>query len=156
MKKLINDGWEFKKLPSGSTWEEAREDSGWTAVDLPHDWLIYGENGLYESADAWYRRRIEIPENAPPVCMIRFDGVYMDCDVYLNGTVAARHAYGYTAFDADLGGKILFCDAYFAPLEQGIAHIERYGFTAFAAAQQLVKQFPHALIPSRPRRSFLH
>ena len=40
MKKLLNDGWEFLKLPEGSTPEEARRAAGWRAVDLPHDWLI--------------------------------------------------------------------------------------------------------------------
>ena len=58
MKKLLNDGWEFLKLPNGSTYEQACADTGWTDVDLPHDWLIWQHRDLYESADAWYRRKL--------------------------------------------------------------------------------------------------
>ena len=105
MKKLLNDGWEFLKLPAGSTPETARNASGWTAVDLPHDWLIWQHNDLYESADAFYRREIGVP-SVPECCLLSFDGVYMDCDVLLNGEKICSHAYGYTAFDADLTGKL--------------------------------------------------
>ena len=104
MKKLLNDGWEFLKMPIGSTAEEIRNASGWTAVDLPHDWLIW-QNDLYESADAWYRRTLDIPA-VPECCLLHFDGVYMDCDVLLNGETVCSHAYGYTAFTADLTGGL--------------------------------------------------
>ena len=105
MKKLINDGWSFVKLPAGSTAEDA-EKAVFEPVDIPHDWLIWQENDLYESADAWYVRDLELPEDHDPVVMIRFDGVYMDCDVMLNGETVCTHPYGYTAFDAPLTGKM--------------------------------------------------
>ena len=105
MKKLINDGWTFAKLPEGSTAADA-EKAVFEPVDIPHDWLIWQENDLYESADAWYMRDLELPEDHDPVVMIRFDGVYMDCDVLLNGQTVCTHPYGYTAFDAPLTGKL--------------------------------------------------
>ena len=105
MRQLINDGWFFVKMPSGSTWQDA-ESAAWSPVDLPHDWLIWQESDLYETADAWYRRELELPEGHEPVVMIRFDGVYMDCDVLLNGELICTHPYGYTCFDADLTGKV--------------------------------------------------
>ena len=104
MKTLLNDGWFFAKLPCGSTLRDA-ENAGFEPVDLPHDWLI-GQNDLYESADAWYTRGIELPEDHEPVVLVRFDGVYMDCDVLLNGETICTHPYGYTAFDAPLTGKL--------------------------------------------------
>ena len=104
MRILINNGWSFAKLPSGSTPDEA-ENAEYVPVDLPHDWLIWQED-LYEDADAWYRRTIEMPEGHDPVVMLRFDGVYMDCDVMLNGEEICTHPYGYTAFDVPLTGKI--------------------------------------------------
>ncbi len=103
--RLINDGWAFAKMPVGSTQEDLKE-ARWQAVDLPHDWLIWQADDLYESADVWYRRVLTREEAEAPVTLLRFDGVYMDCDVLLNGEVAASHAYGYTAFDADLTGRI--------------------------------------------------
>ncbi len=106
MRQLINDGWSFAKLPAGSTRADA-ERAEYVPVDLPHDWLIWQENDLYESADAWYRRTIEYnPDHSDPVVLIRFDGVYMDCDVLLNGEVICSHPYGYTAFDAPLSGHL--------------------------------------------------
>jgi len=106
MKKLLNDKWEFLKLGPGSTREEALDASGWKEVDLPHDWLIRQHRDLYETADAWYRRALCF-EEMPEACLLYFDGVYMDCDVLLNGEIVCNHAYGYTAFTADLTGKLL-------------------------------------------------
>ena len=106
MKKLLNDGWSFTKLPNGSQPEDALGAS-FTPVDIPHDWLIWQPNDLYESADAWYRRNLEYQKNASlPVTILRFDGVYMDCDIILNGEVIATHPYGYTAFDVLLTGLL--------------------------------------------------
>ncbi|MER1992687.1 MAG: glycoside hydrolase family 2 TIM barrel-domain containing protein, partial [Eubacteriales bacterium] len=105
MQILINDGWSFVKLPSGSTFDDA-EKAVFEPVDLPHDWLIWQETELYESADAWYRRTIELPADHDPEVLIRFDGVYMDCDILLNGTVICTHPYGYTAFDVSLTGRL--------------------------------------------------
>ena len=104
MRKLINDGWLFAKLPAGSTPEDV-EKAEFMPVDLPHDWLIW-QNDLYETADAWYRRELELPEGHEPVVLVRFDGVYMDCDVLLNGEIIRTHRYGYTAFDVPLTGKL--------------------------------------------------
>ena len=105
MKELLNDGWEFLKLPVGSTYENASAAAEWTAVDLPHDWLIWQHSDLYESADAWYRRILDAGEE-DGCFLLSFDGVYMDCDVLLNGETVCSHAYGYTAFFADLTGKL--------------------------------------------------
>ena len=74
MRKLINDGWFFAKLPPGSTLSDA-EKAGFEPVDLPHDWLIWQENDLYETADAWYRRTLDLQEGPEPVVMIRLYGL---------------------------------------------------------------------------------
>ena len=106
MQILMNDGWSFAKLPSGSVFADA-DNAGFNPVDLPHDWLIWQEDNLYENADAWYRRTIELPDEHEPNVFIRFDGVYMDCDVFLNGELICSHPYGYTAFDR-AGRAVLF------------------------------------------------
>ena len=103
--KLLNDGWEYAKLPLGSTREDA-EKAAWKAVQIPHDWLIWQAGNLYESADAWYRRMLRAEEAEAETVLLCFDGVYMDCDVLLNGEVICSHPYGYTAFRADLSGRL--------------------------------------------------
>ena len=106
MIRLFNDGWLFAKLPVGSTLTDA-EKAAFTPVDLPHDWLIWQAEDLYESADVWYMRELEIREKPDwPVSILSFDGVYMDCDVLLNGEVICTHPYGYTAFQVPLTGKL--------------------------------------------------
>ena len=107
MELLFNDQWRFKKMHLGSTLDEAAAPDGWQEVDLPHDWLIWQETDLYESADAWYSRELSVPDHHLPVCLLRFDGVYMDCDVWVNRQKVCSHAYGYTAFTADLSNAIL-------------------------------------------------
>ena len=105
-KKLLNNGWSFVKLPLGSTRDQALR-AEWKRVQLPHDWLIWQADNLYESADAWYSRTLSYDEADAPFVKIRFNGIYMDCDILLNGELVASHAYGYTSFDADLTGKLL-------------------------------------------------
>ena len=104
MRYLINDQWEFAKLPFGSTIEDFQKAEK-TRVSLPHDWLI-GQDDLYETADAWYRRMIHTDAKPQEKVMVHFDGVYMDCDIFLNGKIVKSHAYGYTAFRADLSGAV--------------------------------------------------
>ena len=107
MQRLLNDGWSFAKLSNGSTLKDALQ-AEWEQVSLPHDFLIANHEELYENADGWYRRELDVAEEQlDKVWILRFDGVYMDCDVLLNGEVIRTHRYGYTAFDADLTGKLL-------------------------------------------------
>ncbi len=102
MERLFNDGWRFVKLPFGSTLAQAKT-ALWTPVDLPHDWLIAQSDNLYETSDGWYQRTLTVGNAADgQVRLLRFDGVYMDCDVIVNDRVICTHRYGYTAFDADL------------------------------------------------------
>jgi len=106
MEQRLNDGWLFAKLPNGSTLTDALA-AAFCPVDLPHDWLIGQANDLYESADAWYIRKLPIQDAEDGLERILcFDGVYMDCDVLVNGEVACTHPYGYTAFYVPLGSHL--------------------------------------------------
>ena len=99
MRRLLNDEWEFARLAPGAS----PDGACWQPVDLPHDFLIKDADDLYADADGWYRRTLTAPEGlGDRVWLLRFDGVYMDCDVLLNGRVLATHRYGYTAFEVDL------------------------------------------------------
>lgn len=99
MIRLLNDRWFFAK-----TANEARpREEDFAPVDLPHDWLIHQADDLYEPSDGWYRRTLRVEDAADGLRrLVRFDGVYMNCDVLVNGQLVCTHHYGYTAFDADL------------------------------------------------------
>ena len=105
-KMLLNHGWEFSLTPP----DEKPED--FAPVDIPHDWLIYDSKDLYKNGDGHYRRVLDIAD-ASLHYTLRFEGVYMDCDIYLNGEKIFEWKYGYTTFDVPLIG-----------LREGENHIE--------------------------------
>ena len=122
MHTLLNNGWSFALLPTGSTSDEARR-AVFEPVDLPHDWLIHDPDRLYESGDGWYRRGLTLSEfDLAGHVFLSFDGVYMDTDVYLNGTLLLTERYGYAPFQVDLtpfalagANEILLHVRYLAP-----------------------------------------
>lgn len=97
--KLISDGWEFCKNPIDTQYENA---SGWKPVDIPHDWLIYQVKDLYETSTGWYRRTLKATKKEGMRTAVRFEGVYMDSRVYVNGSLAGEWKYGYSTFEFDI------------------------------------------------------
>ncbi|MGN0699647.1 MAG: hypothetical protein ACI4J8_01460, partial [Oscillospiraceae bacterium] len=79
MKELFNTGWHFCK-----TAPEA-EPTEFSPVQLPHDWLIYNTDDLYESSYGHYRKTYDFGKVAGRSIRLYFEGVYMDCTVYVNG-----------------------------------------------------------------------
>lgn len=106
MKKLFNDGWSFKKTDIDLPYEEALKNEGWKRVDIPHDWLIHQVADLYETSAGWYRKVFSV-KDAKPVRIIRFEGVYMDTEVYVNGKKAGEWKYGYSTFEFDITALLL-------------------------------------------------
>lgn len=96
------DGWFFLKtgLEAGLEDVRKRKDS-FVRVELPHDWLIYQTQDLYEDSCGWYRKEFEAHGSSVRM-ILRFDGVYMDSTVYCNGVKIGDWKYGYSAFDMDL------------------------------------------------------
>ena len=95
IKKLICDGWEFAKTPLGTSYSDSLD---WKRVDIPHDWLIHNTKDLYENSTGWYRRKLNYTPDGGAAAL-RFEGVYMDCRVYVNGTLAGEWKYGYSTFE---------------------------------------------------------
>lgn len=94
---LLCDGWEFSK---NSIDTDYSDELAWESVDIPHDWLIYNTNDLYETSTGWYRRRLYIWGKERTA--LRFEGVYMDSRVYVNGKLAGEWKYGYSTFEFDI------------------------------------------------------
>ncbi len=106
MHALWNTEWQFTKLPFDSTYAQMRAAEK-REVTLPHDFLIENAGDLYETCDGWYVKTLtRDPAWAGMNVSLDFDGVYMDADILLNGGVILTHRYGYTAFRADLTGKL--------------------------------------------------
>ena len=107
VRQLFNEGWQFLKAEPDSRYEVVRllerED-----VCLPHDWAIGDVDMFYRDADGWYFKTLDASRITPEheEVFLRFDGVYMDARIYLNGQPVSEHHYGYTAFSVCLSGLL--------------------------------------------------
>ncbi len=99
IKRLICDNWDFSKNPIDTEYSESLE---WNRVDIPHDWMIYQTQNLYETSTGWYRRKLDITKAEGKRYAVRFEGVYMDSTVYVNGIKAGEWKYGYSTFEFDI------------------------------------------------------
>ncbi|MCE5326958.1 MAG: DUF4982 domain-containing protein [Planctomycetaceae bacterium] len=62
-----------------------------------------GSQGFTLGGVAWYRKTFAVPRAwRGRRVWLTFDGVYMNCRLWCNGTLVAEHPYGYTSFHADL------------------------------------------------------
>ncbi|RYG38065.1 MAG: DUF4982 domain-containing protein [Burkholderiales bacterium] len=89
------------------------DDSGWQAVNLPHDWAIAGpflQEGphggmgrLQTWGPAWYRRKLDIPgSDRGRAVFLDVDGAMSHAIVWLNGKLVGGWPYGYNGFRLDL------------------------------------------------------
>jgi beta-galactosidase len=116
-------GWKFRRGEDQGFEAADFADGDWRAVDLPHDWSIEDlppepgativgpfdrkavggtATGFAVGGDGWYRKRFRLNPPAGGRVEVRFDGVYMASDVWLNGHHLGAHPNGYTPFAYDL------------------------------------------------------
>lgn len=95
---LFNSGWSFALKKIG----EKPNCCDFKEVDLPHDWLISDTRRLYADGDGYYKKSFTLHDVDKSVYIIRFEGVYMDCEIFLNGKKIFEWKYGYTTFDVEL------------------------------------------------------
>lgn len=102
-KELFTEDWYFLKTPFNTGWEDMRKCMReFRPVELPHDWLIYNTHDLYEDSFGWYRKEFDREIQEGERLQLCFDGVYMDCTVYVNEKKAADWKYGYSTFAVDI------------------------------------------------------
>lgn len=110
---LFDFGWEFinNDIPAAS--EIDFDAKNWQNINLPHDWSIEGktdtlnpsgnDGGYFPTGIGWYRKTFDIPADfKEKKISIYFGGVYMNAEVFINGTSLGTHPYGYTSFGHDL------------------------------------------------------
>ncbi len=98
--RLFNDGWEFVKIKPGLSAEECAAER--VRVDIPHDWLIYNSNALYEDGDGHYSKRFDFEPEKGCRYALRFEGVYMEPEIFINGVKAGEWKYGYNTFEIEI------------------------------------------------------
>ena len=127
---LFDADWRFHRGGAQGAESPGFDDSKWKKIDLPHDWSIedLGQAGLPGTnspfdpdaigqvstgftvgGTGWYRKTFLIPSYEKGKRIhIRFDGVYMNADCWLNGQHIGNHPYGYTSFWFDITDKIKY------------------------------------------------
>ena len=108
---LFNNDWEFTKQGIGSNLHNVMpSDIIWQKVDIPHDWVIHDTSLFNESCEGWYRKHFDLLQflNSDKNIwtderfLLRFEGVYMECTIYVNGSKVGDWKYGYTTFEIDI------------------------------------------------------
>jgi beta-galactosidase len=120
----FDDGWRFHRGDAPGADRIAFDDSAWRKLELPHDWSIEDlpspdgvkrsgpfdkelsagkeATGWVVGGTGWYRKHFRLPALGDRRAEIRFDGVYMNADVWLNGRLLGHQPYGYSSFAFDL------------------------------------------------------
>ena len=116
-------GWKFSRGDFAGAQMPEFSDSGWRALDLPHDWSIEGPFGEKEPSSfcgaylptgiGWYRKRFHLPDSysnsdKDKKLTIEFDGVYQNSEVWINGQWLGKRPYGYVPFFYDLTPHVNF------------------------------------------------
>lgn len=101
-KTLFNSDWYFSEFPLGTVLKDVTASDSFVPVTLPHDYMIYHVSDLYKDSVGIYKKSFFLQKERNHTYLLRFEGVYMDCQIYLNGILIFEWKYGYSTFDADL------------------------------------------------------
>lgn len=122
--RLMNGEWKFIRDSVVGAEKPNFDDSKWQSVDLPHDYSLMtlpgeesdeqvgpfskkspGTNatGHTLGGTGWYRKNFKLEDvDKGKTVVLKFDGVYMESDVWVNGTKVGSHKNGYTPFWYDI------------------------------------------------------
>ena len=108
--RRLGRGWRFHLGAVEDGADPSLDDADWERINVPHDWSIEGpwdpdnpggqQQGFAPGGIGWYRR--ELPEDIEGQPTIRFDGIYRNFDVYVDGEHVAHRPYGYSTVTYDL------------------------------------------------------
>ncbi len=109
----FNWGWRFTLgAMEDDFYQPKSDDSKWQSVKVPHDWSIEsgytqehtaGSNAFLPGGVGWYRKSFNVPSQwKGKDIIVRFEGVYNNSTVWINGEELGFYPNGYLDFDYDL------------------------------------------------------
>ena len=101
-KKIFVDNWKFAEFPLGTAYDDMVTSPALSNVDVPHDWMIYHVSDLYKDSIGFYLKDFSLSPVPGHTYSVRFEGVYMNTDIYLNNEKIFEWKYGYSTFDVNL------------------------------------------------------
>ncbi len=125
----FNDAWSFCLETPELNWPAGEvagtpadpdfDDSAWRVLNLPHDWAVEGDfdrknpsgtgGGALPGGIGWYRKTfVPSADDSDRLWRIDFEGVYMNGEVFVNGTSLGVRPYGYISFGYDIAHLLKF------------------------------------------------
>lgn len=113
----LNDSWKFHLGDLGSAFDTTYDTSSWQEVTLPHDWSVtYPKDRRYSSGTgyviggiAWYKKHFTLTEvDSHMVHFLKFDGIYKNSQVWINGYYLGKRPYGYISFSYNVTDYLYF------------------------------------------------
>jgi len=118
---MFNTGWKFIRDSVPGAELPGYDDSAWITVDLPHDFSIMdlpgddteeqigpfsekspgngNPTGHVMGGTGWYRKHFVLKnEDQEKTVRLKFDGVYMESELWVNGRKLGENKNGYTPF----------------------------------------------------------
>ena len=105
--------WNFILGDEPEAWAKGFDDTGWRQLTVPHDWSVeqpFAEHhssgtGYLPGGIGWYRAHVplaDIGEIAGRHVRLRFEGVYKNAQVWVNGYHLGSRPNGWVEFSFDL------------------------------------------------------
>ncbi len=115
----FNSGWKFNRGDVANAQATTFNDTAWRSLTLPHDWSIElafnsasaagSGGGFLDGGVGWYRKSFTVDQaSSGQRIVVDFDGVYMNSQVWINGTSLGTRPYGYSSFEYDLTPYLTF------------------------------------------------
>lgn len=78
-------------------------------VRIPHDWMISHVKELYKNSAGCYKKTFTLSKEdiTDRHLAIRFEGIYMNCAVWVNEKKAGEWKYGYSTFEFDISELVV-------------------------------------------------
>lgn len=93
----LNGEWQFNPTPSKEF--PSKIGSGWKPIQVPSHWTMQGFT-VEDGTHAGYIREFDLPADwGGKQVRLRFDSVFSDCIVYVNGEEVGKHLGTFTAFE---------------------------------------------------------
>ena len=98
----LNGTWLF--TPAYSKGFEGKQTSGegWKKIEVPGEWVMQSLPVKRNTSAGYWREFSIAPEWKDKNIRIRFDAVYSDCTVWVNGKEVGGHIGGFTPFEVDI------------------------------------------------------
>lgn len=99
----INADWQYSENNTANIVDLNAND--WQPVNLPHTWNQWDAVDMtpgYRRDASWYQKELPIERYGNARYLLKFEGVNITSEIFVNGNKAAEHIGGYVGFEVDI------------------------------------------------------